>query len=292
MIKASDFIHPEDSAALRQMESIPGFPALIKKFLSIGFEQLQYGVNMASTIRLSEKQLPELYRHLPPICDKLGIAEPEFYLQMDPNPNAWTFGDSRIYITITSGLVEMMSDCELDAVLAHECGHILCRHVLYHSVASYILKGIDNLGILGSLTTPIQFAILYWQRKSELSCDRVASIITSPEIVSSTMARLAGGPSSITKDINLEEWAKQGDEYESIRTDGLWNKALQVGAIMTQNHPFTAVRVREILKWSESDQFKAIRLNLQTQSTNSCPACRQPIKTEWKFCKHCGNKLI
>ena len=47
MINASDFIHPEDAAALEQLENIPGFPALVKKVLSMGLEQLQYGINMA-----------------------------------------------------------------------------------------------------------------------------------------------------------------------------------------------------------------------------------------------------
>ena len=120
MINPTEFIHPEDAAALRQLESIPGFPALVKKIMALGFEQLQYGLNMATGIRLSPTQLPKLYNHLPPICERLGIAEPEFYLQMDPNPNAWTFGDTKIYITITSGLVELLNDEELDAVIAHE----------------------------------------------------------------------------------------------------------------------------------------------------------------------------
>ena len=123
-MRASDFIHPEDASALQQMESIPGFASFVRRILAIGIENLQYGVNMASAIRLSEKQLPAIYRHLPPICKRLGIPEPEFYLKMDPAPNAWTFGDTRIYITVTSSLVEMMSDEELDAILAHECGHI------------------------------------------------------------------------------------------------------------------------------------------------------------------------
>lgn len=51
LMKPSDFIHPEDAAALRQMESIPGFAAIIKKILAIGLENLQYGINMATTIR-------------------------------------------------------------------------------------------------------------------------------------------------------------------------------------------------------------------------------------------------
>lgn len=31
MIKPAEFIHPEDAAALCQLESIPGFPAVAKK---------------------------------------------------------------------------------------------------------------------------------------------------------------------------------------------------------------------------------------------------------------------
>ncbi len=79
-MKPSDFIHPEAAAALRQLEGTPGFAALVKKILAIGIENLQYGVNLASSIRLSEKQLPKIYRHLPPICQRMGIPKPEFYL--------------------------------------------------------------------------------------------------------------------------------------------------------------------------------------------------------------------
>lgn len=292
MIKASEFIHPEDAAALRQQESIPGFPAFVKKILSLGLEQMQYGVNMASAIRLSPTQLPEIYNHLPPICEKLGIDEPEFYLEMNPMPNAWTFGDTRIYITLTSGLLEMMEDEELDAIIAHECGHIICRHVLYHSIASYILSGADSLGVLGALTVPIQYAILYWYRKSELSCDRCSSIITSPEVVSRVMARLAGGPKKLTENINMREWAKQADMYDEIRTDGMWNKALQLYVTMGRDHPFNAVRVREILKWGESSQYLNLRENIKAEASGKkCPSCGRSVSPDWKFCKYCGNKL-
>lgn len=292
MINPSDFIHPEDAAALRQLESIPGFPTLVKKVLALGLEQLQYGLNMATAIRLSPTQLPKLYNHLPPICQKLGIAEPEFYLQMDPMPNAWTFGDTKIYITITSGLVEMMSDEELDAILAHECGHILCRHVLYHSIAQYILSGADALGVLGSLTVPIQYAIFYWQRKSELSCDRCASIITSPEVVARAMARFSGGPKSITASLNMYEWARQADQYDAIRNDSLWNKTLQLAAIAGQSHPFSAVRVREILRWGNSAQYQDVKRKLlAVLPGRTCTHCKRPVSSNWLFCQHCGTKL-
>lgn len=290
----SEFIHPEDEAALRQLESIPGFPAFVKAFLSLGFEQLQYGINMGSSIRLSEEQLPEVYRHLPPICQKLGISEPEFYLKMDPYPNAWTFGDTRIFVTVTSGLLETMSEDELDSVIAHECGHILCHHVLYHSMAQYVLLGIDALGVLGKLATiPLQYALLYWYRKSELSSDRAAAVITSPETVARTMARLAAGPQDITADLNLEEWAKQADEYDSLWKSNTWNKALQMYAIARQSHPFAAVRVREILNWGKTADFRRIKHSINSNAITDkfCPVCGMPVEDDWTFCKHCGNKL-
>ena len=290
-MKPSDFIHPEDSAAIRQLENIPGFPTLLKKFYAIGLEKLQYGINMASNIRLSESQLPDIYKHLPPICNTLGIEVPELYLEMNPMPNACTFGDTRVFIKVTSGLVEQLTDEELDAVLAHECGHILCRHVIYHSLAQYIVQFADNLGLVGDLATPLIYALLYWQRKSEFSCDRAAAIVTNPQTVSQTMVRLAGGPKSITGSINVKEWAKQADRYEEIRTDGILNKVFQTYATMGQSHPFAAVRVREILKWGRSQAYQNIKQRLLAPTQGKCPSCLNVIEPNWQFCRHCGYKL-
>lgn len=292
MIKPADFIHPEDAAALRQLESIPGFPALAKKILELGYEQFYYGINMATAIRLSPTQLSEVYNHLPPICAKLGIEEPEFYLEMDPRPNAMTFGDTRIYITVTSGLVEMMDDEELDAVIGHECGHILCHHVLYHSIAREIFNDINSLGILGNLAKPVSYALKYWCRKSELSCDRCGSLVTSPEIMARVMVRLAGGPKSITGSINMRDWALQADRYEEIRNGGLWDKALQLSAVLDQDHPFSAVRVREILKWGQGEQYRNLRMAMNKElPERRCPKCGKPVSGDWVFCRYCGEKL-
>lgn len=290
-MRPSDFIHPEDAAAIRLLENLPGFSTLLKKFYAIGLEKLQYGINMASNIRLSESQLPDIYKHLPPICDTLGIKVPELYLEMNPMPNACTFGDTRVFIKITSGLVEQLTDEELDAVLAHECGHILCRHVIYHSLAQYIVLFADSLGLVGDLATPLIYALLYWQRKSELSCDRAAAIVTNPQTVSQTMVRLAGGPKSITGSVNIQEWAKQADRYEEIRNDGLMNKAFQTYATMGQSHPFAAVRVREILKWGSSQAYQNIKERLLAPSQGKCHSCLKHIEPDWQFCRHCGKKL-
>lgn len=290
-MRPSDFIHPEDAAAIKQLENIPGFSTVLKKFYALGLEKLQYGINMASNIRLSEKQLPELYNRLPPICKTLGIPVPEFYLQMNPLPNALTFGDTRVFITITSGLVEQLTSNEIDAVLAHECGHILCRHVIYHSLAKYIVHYSEKLGLIGDLAAPLILALHYWERKSELSCDRAGAIVTSPEVVAKVMVRLSGGPKNITSNINIEEWAKQADEYETIRNDGIANKAMQIYATMGLNHPYSAVRVREILKWGKTPAYHNIKARLSASAEGKCPCCFKLVESDWQFCRHCGNKL-
>jgi len=292
MISPQDFIHPEDEAARRNMEAIPGFAAAVKAFLKLGMEQYYHGTNMASKIRLSEKQLPELYRKLPPICQKLNIAEPEFYLEMNPAPNAYTFGDSRIFLTITSGLVEYLTEDEVNAVIAHECGHIACHHVLYHTMANLLKTGADMFGLLGFFTTPIQLGLLYWSRRSELSADRAAAAaMESAEPVIETMVRLSGGSKVITGKVDIREYAAQADAYDALQESN-WDKILQTAAIAYQSHPFAAVRVREILKWCDTEHYQLLMGNIKLQkSGKKCYNCHQPVDPDWKFCKFCGSKI-
>lgn len=100
------------------------------------------------------------------------------------------------------------------------------------------------------------------------------------------------GPRTITGKINLEEWAKQADQYEDIRNDGFWNQALQVYAIAEQSHPFSAVRVREILDWSKTEHYQSIkRYLLLGDNVKRCPHCGRPIEDGWRYCKYCGGKV-
>ncbi len=281
-----EFTHPDDATALKTLESIPILPAVVKKVMDIGIEQMTYGTNMASKILLSPTQLPKLYNILPPICKRLGIREPGFYLEMNPLPNAYAFGDTYTAITITSGIVEMLTEEELTAVVAHECGHILCRHMLYHTLASVLANEAMQSEILGVLAAPIKYALLYWNRKSELSCDRVSTFCCGPEATIRVMSRLAGGPKSITEDINLVELADQADKYDAICKDGMWNKTLQTLAVLENDHPFTSVRVRETLRWVVTDQYKHLR-----EKYPSCPRCYREVEQGAHFCKHCGKEL-
>ncbi|MCU6767775.1 M48 family metallopeptidase [Barnesiella propionica] len=292
MIRPADYIHPEDEAALRNMQALPGFAAAMKLFMRYYDEQVTHGLNMANKIRLSETQLPHIYHKLPPICRKLTIEEPEFYLEMNPVPNAYAMGDTRTMISVTSGLLEYLTEEEVSSVIAHECGHIACRHMLYYTLAQMLFQNINKLGLLGKAVIPVYWALMYWSRRSELSADRAAAVaLCDADKVVAFQIRLAGGPLSITKDVNVEEFVKQADYYDSLQKN-TWDNLLQNYAILDSSHPFTAIRVREILKWSKTESYRQIIKTMQLQERGLiCPHCNKETEESWIYCKHCGRKI-
>ena len=103
--------------------------------------------------------------------------------------------------------------------------------------------------------------------------------------------RLAGGPREITQNVNVEEFVKQADYYDTLQNN-TWDKLLQNYAILGASHPFTAIRVREILKWGKTEQCQRILKNIKLEQDGLiCPNCGKPLEKDWIYCKHCGFKL-
>ena len=143
------YTHPSDRAALKALQAIPGFSLLIKGFMNIWNERQGKILNMSTRIKLGENQMRKYYDMLPPICEKLGIPVPDLYLEMNVNPNAYTYGDTAPFIVLTSGLLDTIPDELVPTVLAHECGHIACKHSLYLTMGRTVLSGASN--VLGSV---------------------------------------------------------------------------------------------------------------------------------------------
>ena len=250
------FIHPEDRAALEKLKAIPLLDTAVRQYLKYLTEDMLHGINMASKIKLGPNQLPEIYAILNDVCAKLEIAVPEFYLEMDPQPNAYTCGDTKPFVVINSGIVDLLQPDELRAVVAHECGHILCHHVLYHMLADVILStggGIASVFGAGIITEPLKWALTYWVRRSEFSADRVAAYVTGDaDIVARTMMRLAGGGTKITSSVNMEEFMRQAAEYNKFIRDSDKSSFLQNWMIKDLDHPYPAIRAAEVVKWFKS----------------------------------------
>ena len=257
------YLHKSDKAALKALKAIPGFSKLMKGFMSVMYER-QYRIsNMATNVRINENQLSEYYNMLPPICEKLGIEVPELYLDIDPYPNAYTYGDTQPFIVITSGLIETIPHELIPTVLAHECGHIACHHTLYTTMGNLLLNGSDlalsRLPFGSFISLSLQVAFFYWMRCSEFSADRAAAIVDgSADKMTEVCMRLAGFDKDIEFSANKEEFMKQAVEYREMMTDSKWNKTLEFFILFNKTHPLAAVRALEIQEWSESNTFKKI----------------------------------
>jgi Zn-dependent protease with chaperone function len=150
------------------------------------------------------------------------------------------------------------------------------------------LVGSRIFGPLAMVSMPVQLALLYWARRSELSADRASALVMGgSQPVIDAMARLAGGPKSITDQINRDLWARQAEEYDKLM-ESQWDELLQGLAVMDRSHPFLAVRTREITNWCDSAEFRDLLAGARAPAEGTCPSCGTPLGAGWKFCRHCG----
>src|SRR5215470_7976142 len=259
-----EYIHPLDSKALAVLRAIPGVDSALKKFLAVTGESVIRVTFMASAVKVTPKQCPDLHAKLQIACTTLGVDMPDLYIQQNPIVNAFTGGVEKPIIVLHSALIERLNEEETLAVIAHEVGHIHAEHVLYltaarllellaNTGAAILLPGSEVLKLIISLG--ISSALLAWARRAELSCDRAALLVTQdPHVIGRTMMKLAGGTfaSKIDYDLFLEQGREFQKDCEEKALDKFWAQIVNAG----RSHPFPIWRVGEILEWVESGQYQ------------------------------------
>ena len=261
-----EYIHPLDSKALAALKAIPGVDSSLKKLLEWTGESAIRVMFMASAVKVTPKQCPDLHAKLQIACTTLGVDMPDLYIQQNPVVNAFTGGVEKPIIVLHSSLIERLNDEETLAVIAHEVGHIHAEHVLYLTAAR-LLEALANFGatklIPGSeiikfiISAGIASALLAWARRAELSCDRAAVLtVQDPHIVGRTMMKLAGG--TFASKMDYDQFLEQGREfqknYDAKKLDKFWADIINAGL----SHPFPIWRVSEILKWVESGEYAEV----------------------------------
>ncbi|MDQ2745773.1 MAG: M48 family metallopeptidase [Acidobacteriota bacterium] len=261
-----DYIHPADCKALAALRAIPGIDTGLKKLLAVTGESAIRVTFMASAIKVTPKQCPDLYAKLQISCTTLGVDMPELYVQQNPVVNAFTGGVEKPIIVLHSGLIERLNDEEILAVIAHEVGHIHAEHVLYLTAAR-LMEALANASLTRLLpgseiinfmvSAGISSALLAWARRAELSCDRAALLVTQdPHVIGRTMMKLGGGTfaSKIDYDQFLEQAREFQKNYDEKKLDRFWADILNAGL----SHPFPVWRVSEILKWVEDGEYAEV----------------------------------
>jgi Zn-dependent protease with chaperone function len=253
-LSVEEFRHPNDARATDTLKQIPGLDKALAKLLEYGLERLYYVDNVASNLRVTPKMFGRMHRALTWATKILDVPEPEMYVTVDPIPNAFTYGHTRPFITLTSGLVDMLSDEELFFVIGHEVGHIKAGHVLYGTMARNIaavvqLLGQATFGIGALLGQGLVIALYEWYRCAELTADRAALLcVQDIEPAHATFMKLAGGTTRLAHEMDRDEFLRQVAEYEEVDRSTL-DKAYKLLLTVYRTHPFAMQRAKSLGSW-------------------------------------------
>lgn len=83
-------------------------------------------MTMAGAKEIAKKDNPRLYNIVENLSITTGLPMPKVYVISDPAPNAFATGRDPAHAAVaaTTGLMDIMSDKELTAVMAHEMSHV------------------------------------------------------------------------------------------------------------------------------------------------------------------------
>jgi heat shock protein HtpX len=92
-------------------------------------------------------QLPRVEQMVERLAVRAGIPRPRLYLIPQAQPNAFATGRNPKHaaVAVTQGIVQLMSDEELEGVIAHELAHIKHRDILISTVAATIAGAVMML---------------------------------------------------------------------------------------------------------------------------------------------------
>ena len=104
-------------------------------------------VAMTGAQEIQKSDNPRLYRIVENLSITLGIPMPKVYIMNDPAPNAFATGRNpqHAIVAATTGLLDIMDDRELAAVMAHEMGHVQNYDIRVSMIAFGLVSAIGIL---------------------------------------------------------------------------------------------------------------------------------------------------
>jgi heat shock protein HtpX len=100
---------------------------------------------------VTREQLPRVYSVVENMTQRIGLPMPKIYVIPTDSPNAFATGrnPSHASVAVTQGILNLLSDEELEGVLAHELGHVRNRDILISSIAATLAGAITMLARMG-----------------------------------------------------------------------------------------------------------------------------------------------
>ena len=111
------------------------------------FAAAKLATAMTGAKQIEKRDNPRLYRMVENLSITLGMPMPKVYIIDDPAPNAFATGrdPKHAIVAATTGLMEIMDDNELEAVMAHEMGHVQNYDIRVSMIAFGLVSAIAIL---------------------------------------------------------------------------------------------------------------------------------------------------
>ena len=175
---------------------------------------------------VTPEEAPELHGMIDRLCALADMPKPRVGVADMDLPNAFATGRSpeRSVVCVTTGILQLLSAEELEAVLAHELSHVAHRDVLVMTIASSagilagmltrgaqfggLSRGRSNNGALPAFLIALVVSLVVYavsflllrllSRYRELCADRSGAYLTmKPQALASALTKISGGAGAI-----------------------------------------------------------------------------------------------
>jgi Zn-dependent protease with chaperone function len=258
-ISSRAYEHPADRSALVALRKLTGFDTILKNIAGLFNDRAMRLVFLASSVRASQEQFPDLYQMMLDGCYILDLPRvPELYITQTPLVNAMALGMDKPFIVLNSGLVELMDPEEIRWVIGHELGHVLSGHAVYNTMLYNLILLAQRLALVPFAWIGLK-AVIWgleeWHRKAEMSCDRAGLLATQDvDAARRALMKLAGGRR--LAELSSDEFHRQAREYDAV--PDVRESLLKLLQLQGTTHPFAVVRFAELDRWADEGDYQSI----------------------------------
>jgi heat shock protein HtpX len=217
---------------------------------------------------VTEQEAPDLYRIVRELAQTNQMPLPRIHVSEMQQPNAFATGRNPDHaaVSVTRGILEILDERELRAVLAHELSHVANRDILVGSIAAAIGMSItflarfamffgggndrdNSVGILGVLfawiLAPIAAAIIQMavSRSREYQADESGAILSrDPDALASALRKLE----ATAKQVPVPASVSPAEAHMFIVNPFRGRQAARSMASLFSTHPPTEARIARL----------------------------------------------
>jgi len=120
--------------------------AAVMNFLSYFYSD-KIALRMYRAQPVTREELPRVFTVVERLTQRAGIPMPKIYVIPTESPNAFATGRNPKHasVAVTHGILALLTDEELEGVLAHELSHVRNRDILTSSIAATLAGAITIL---------------------------------------------------------------------------------------------------------------------------------------------------